>query len=431
MSKVFFLSYARPREVAQDTEPLIRQFHTDLQSKLANHVTSGPDPFGFFDRCDLEAGSPSWVASLHDALIQHPIGVVLLSPDYLDSARPWCRWECLYMVQRNEALDRLKPALQHDAPKALLMLNWGNPSQSGFPKDFPHETQRMGESIADGNSDDIEAVKQVCERGLRSVMELATAGDAKVTSIYVRFVQCLARHIARQFALWTAVAARQFDLPLPPPFQGQGWTPAVASSAGQPAQPPLAMRRMVYVVYLAAPPHDITEENRRQRHEVRGESDWQPFGASQHVDEFMDSLRDCRVKEWQFSYFRNQMAHCLDEAGDKQPVLFVVDPWSASKLENYREALAQYLKLSAEYGTFACPLVIWNEEDEKSVALRGEYEERVEVIFGRDRWEPVNDAKQFRERLPHVVGSLQNKIRMARTSRRPPTGSLPPRINPT
>lgn len=431
MSKVFFLSYARPREVAQDTEPLIQQFHADLQSKLANHVTSGPDPFGFFDRCDLQAGSASWVSSLNEALVQHPIGVVLLSPDYLDSARPWCRWECLYMVQRNEALDQLKPVLMQDAPKSLLMLNWGNPSPSGFPKDFPQQTQRMGESIADGNSDDIEAVKQVCDRGLRSVMELARAGDAKMTSIYVRFVQCLARYIARQWTLWTVVAGRQSNLPPPPPFDGQGWTPAVASSAGQPAQPPVAMRRMVYVVYFAAPPHDVAEAARQQRHQVRGESDWQPFSASQHVDEFMDILHDCRVKDWSVSYFCNLMPECLKEAGDKQPVLFVVDPWSAAKLENYRETLEKYQLQAADYGTFACPLVLWNEEDEKSAALRAEYEERVEVIFGRDRWEPVYDPKQFRERLPSVVGSLQSKIRMARTSRRPPTGSLPPRISPT
>ncbi len=431
MSQVFFLSYARPRPVAQDTEPLVRQFHADLQSKLANHVTSGPNPFGYFDRCDLEAGSANWVTSLNEALVQHPIGVVLLSPDYLDSTRPWCRWECLYMAQRNEALDRLKPALTHDAPKALIMLNWGNPSESGFPKDFPQQTQRLGESIALDDNDDIEAVKHVCSRGLRSVMELARADDPKATAMYVRFVQCLARYIAQQWVLWAKVVQRQFDIPLPPPFDGQGWTPAVASSSALQPRPAQATRRMVYVVYLAAPPNDVTEEDRQQRHQERGESDWQPFGAQQHVDEFMDSVRDCKVEKWPFNYFNAQMAHCLKEAGDKQPVLFVVDPWSASKLDGYRQALKQYRELSKQHGTFACPLVIWNEEDEKSAVLRAEFEERVETIFGRDRWEPVNDPKEFRDRLAYVVSSLRNKIRMARTISRPPNGSPLPRISPT
>jgi TIR domain len=436
MPQVYFLSYARPREAGRDTEPLINRFHHDLQSKLTDWLQSDTQGFGFIDRGDIEAGSSDWEQDLRNALIQHPIGVVLLSPDYISTARPWCRWEFDYLRERNQAHSRLAPQLGHEAPKSLLVLNWGNPRPDHMPKDFPQKLQRLGEAIARQDEDDIRAVNLVCDRGLRSVMNLADT-DAGARAAYQRFMDCLARHVAEQWERHRTVRDRQFDEPAPQPFQGLCWTPAIASGAAQAARPPTASRRMVYVVYLAARPDKVPGE-RADCYQRRGESDWRPFGKRAlggdrqgHADEFFDSLRNCRVEPWAFDYFRSQMDVLLSRNAGEIPLLFVVDPWTSTQLEDYRRVLFEYSRLEGRSNTVCCPVVIWNRDDEQFDELRTRFQSEVESAFGANRWELVDDPENLADRLRHVVDGLQNRIRLRLTASRPDSGSLPPRISPT
>jgi hypothetical protein len=431
MPEVFFLSYARPRsERAEDIDRLIREFHADLQSKLASHIQD--QPRGFIDTLSLKAGTPDWEADLTAALHQYPIGIALIHPDYLSAERPWCRWECKFLEERNQAIGKFRELLKGEVPSTLLLLNWAEPV-SERPHDYPHAIQGVGRAMAGGHLEEGDAMEHVERHGLASVMTLRRAGEAASATRYERVLQCMARYVAAQWRLYQVLLERQLDLPHPGRFDGQRWTYA---SSRRPPEPSRAQRRKVFVVYVAAKPNEAPDE-RAVRYRESGESDWRPFANrpsdpahAMHVDQFFDTLADdWRVEKWALPYFDRDMASLLDNHAN-HPLVLVVDPWTTSQRQSYRQLLDRYSELEKTRGTVCTPLMILDNQEPDYEELSSLFSTEVQSSFEINRWEFFHEPETLHSQLHVLVDRMQSRIRMKRSVSLPRTGSAPPRLNP-
>jgi hypothetical protein len=80
--------------------------------------------------------------------------------------------------------------------------------------------------------------------------------------------------------------------------------------------------------------------------------------------------------------------------------------------------------------SFGVPVVIWNNDDAESMALRGEFIQRIESLYPGNVVEPISRVEDLRSGIGPLVKSLQNKIRHKLASKLASTGSPPPRISP-
>lgn len=448
MPKVFFMSYARPRsnrggpdaQADESQHALIDRFYEALRKHVQGQIPGGDQlPVAFRDARNIEAGTTQWASELSAQLREYPIGLVLLAPAYLDQDRPWCRWECKYFEERNLAASNVSGALQAETPRLLLVVEWIKPFENDVPIDFPSQTQRVGESIAHGNAAHAEEVRHILREGLMNVQELAEAGTSTARTSWMAFIQLLGNEIVEQWRRWQAIDPRKRVNPAPPSFDPRlQWTPAQATNAGgqAKARPDRSQRRMVYVVYVAAKPRDVSP-HRAWRYEDLGESDWRPFagltpqGDDEPVDAYLEALEGVKVEKWPLTYFKDNMAELLAEIKDRSPVLFVVDPWTATQLDNYGGALIAYARAMSTYETFGVPVVVWNENDTESMGLRRDFAQRIESLFAGNIVEPVSQGDELRTCLITVVAGLQRKIRHKLAGNLPSNGSPPPRISPT
>jgi hypothetical protein len=314
-----------------------------------------------------------------------------------------------------------------------LILEWVKRVEgSGNPVDFPNRIQHIGDSIAGDRQADIQAVKHVCDMGLREVIGLQHDPNEQV--IYTRFVKCLGRYIVEQYQRWQKLDEAKRHYPEPRDYESTSWEPAKQSGARTAALPRAAYPRKVHVVYCAARPEEVPQD--RQPHYLQeGEGDWHPFEATDEttgtpppVAEYIKELEGEPVR-WSFRTFASDMERVLEqEIGGRHPLLFVVDPWTACNVDSYREALDRYAHLKG-VSQASRPVVILDEANAEHVPLRQQFIERVQGIFGFNGWTWANNPKQLRESLRSVVEDLRNTIRNTMASQRPITGNGPPPIS--
>jgi hypothetical protein len=445
MPKVYFLSYARPRDGGDGSLDEVDQFSEDLSTNVAALMASDGASVGFRDSRSIEAGTSSWVSELKSQLMSRPLGIVLLSPHYLERERPWCKWEYDYLSLRNQKVACLHGNLAPEVPRLLLVIDWVLTEKNDLPQDLLKFTQRVGESIAHkGDSDDVSALRFVQERGLWKTMRLAKNGhDEKAMKSYTRFVQCLAEYIAQQWNRWERfrqIAARQrMDLPMPAEFDPNNvWRSGRLTSAnGTPTvRQSRSQKRRVYVVYVAANPREVPPE-RAWRYREDGEYDWRPFGIDEdedeavHVGELVRKIEGIDVREWDFNGFCERMGEKMGMAGRRYPVILIVDPWTTTKHDRYLDALNAFVKAKFNQSAFMAPVVIWNDQDAESAKSMADFEERVAEVFGRNQWEPAQSQAQFLEALAGIIAALQRRIRNAWADGRPVDGEGLPRISAT
>lgn len=443
MPHVYFLSYARPRTARAQSLGLIDRFEQDLCDNVGQLVRSDGQRAGFRDSGSIEAGTASWCRELGEQLLAHPVGVVLLSPQYVEQERSWCKWEYQFLRCRNEAVGRLPDTLAPRRPRLLLVLDWIRVEQKDLPGDIAAEVQQVGESIAGRDPLDIAAVRYVTERGLWNTLKLVEADDPDARRAYTRFMLALSHFIVEQWSRWRMLhpqlLQRQIDLPLPPEHDpADTWGAARPTSAAQPAAARIdrAQRRKVFVVYMAARPHEVPDA-RAWRYRDDGEYDWRPFArlddeSELHIGDIMRTLEGVEVREWQFHTFYDRMEETLGLAGRRYPVLFIIDPWTTTLLEPYREVLQRYVQSHLDDEVFSAPIVLWNRNDPDTEAVRADFEERVRVLFHRTRWEPAQSQEELGEVLVGVVKALQRRIRNSAADRLPTgRGSSLPRISAT
>lgn len=416
MSRVFFLSYATPDKDDQAHRDALDRFWRDLASAVAALVTLQPggdfSSVGYRYSVDLEPGTPDWKLALATSIAEYPVGIVLRSAQYLAPDRPWCRWECLTLAERNDWADTRLGS----KPRMLLVLNWSPVQSSDVPKEFP-DAQMVQAAVASNDADDQRAVEAVFHRGLRQTIDLAE-GDKQEQNAYKRFVATLAAYTVKQWREWTdEIDKRQLDVPLPDVFQSElRWT-APSTNAGEPGQPRQLPRRKVVVVYVAAEPAKVAalSPNRTWRYDDDGEADWQPFSSTPNehpkVEAMVRSLKDIEVERWHFDYFSHQMAALLAKVGQRYPVLFIVDPWTTSQIAEYRQALEAYARLDPDRLACTIPVVIWNDADPDLAGIRADFEARVDCLFDRYRWETVESVDDFSRTLTAAIRKLQSMIR--------------------
>lgn len=437
MPKVFFISYARDRDANPNSPGLEDRFEVDLRENVSSLLPNDNERVGFRDARDIEAGTASWENELAAQLAAYPVGIVLLSPAYLERRRPWCKWECRYLDYRNALVSS---QTRSDPPRLLLILHWVKPDNKDIPAQFPGSVQHVDESIADSETEALKAIRYVLYNGLRNTLQLVDSGDATARPLYTRFLQTLAKFVVAQFRRWEVVAGSVRNLLLPPRFSvADVWTPVNPTTVEPPKpRPDRAQRRRVYVVYLAAPPSEVSPE-RAWRYRDGGEEDWQPFAGAvpgavptyqeRHVSEFVEDLSGVVVTAWPFMYFCEHMEAALSRAGHQYPVLFIIDPWTTCQLERYRKALEQYVVSRFDERFFCSPIVIWNAHDSETVQIRSEFERSVGALFNRNRWEPVIKVDEFTETLDDIINLQQRKIRNVLADESPRGGSDPPRIS--
>lgn len=447
MPKVFFMSYARPRPekgaVPGDAEEaqllLVDQFYNELSAYIRGKLINDEQAVSFRDSRSIEAGTAEWSTELHQQLGAFPVGLVLLSPAYLEQGRPWCRWECKHLESMNDYAQQHPPPGGEQPARLLLILNWVTPDERDVPPGFPSQVLRVGESIAAAKEGDLEAVRYVVGLGFKAVQELANAGDQEAKRLRTRFIQLLGDYIEKQWRRWQDVdePARK-GAPQPLAFDDKlPWVSPRPSNAATPAAPRKARTRVVYVVYVAAGPHEVPA-SRMHRYEDRGESDWRPFAGhtpaedDRQADEFFNNaIPGSKVEKWPFSSLKGSMRDLLRQANLSAPILFVVDPWTATQLQEYRQILELYAQERQGQSIFCTPIVVWNNADPEGMAQRAEFERLVKSTFAPEPWDSVVDADELREAAVTASAKLYRGIRDARSVALPNTDNPPPRISPT
>jgi hypothetical protein len=403
------------------------RFIDDLCTAVGMLLQEDEVPVGFRDTCNLEAGTPDWTRELTRALQRYPIGLVLLSPAYVDPTRVWCKWECDFLERRNAAVAALPDHGMQNKPRLLLILNWVRPDERDMPTDFPRSTQGVGESIASPNdAQERDAVRRVLKHGLAHAIQLVLDDDQEMKASYRRFIQALARYVERQWRGWLELSRDWSALPVPSPnVPMETWRMMHRGSAGH--------RQKVFCVFIAARPSEVPAE-RAWRYQDDGESDWQPFTAAdsggQRVGDIVKQLETCgiaNVEKWPFQYFVTSMSDALDAVGSRYPIVVVVDPWSVTRLPIYAGALKAFAQQELQRDLSAIPVVILDVGDSEDV--RTDFEERIASVFDRKRWQRRLAQKDLEEGLSLSVKLMQLNIRNARADNLPQTGNLPPRIN--
>jgi hypothetical protein len=386
---------------------------------------------GYRDVCNLDAGTPDWVADLSQQLLAYPIGLVLLSPSYVDTNRPWCKWECQFLARRNATAAALPNSIAPKKPRLLLVLNWVNLDSRDIPDGFPQLTQAVGEAIAGLDEQDVQAVRSVLGRGLFDSLQLVRAGDKAIETAYQRFVQVLGRYIVDQWRRWNDLNTRQIDLGTPGPF-------SLADTWRRAARPVTGARHKVFVVYLAAQPGEVAQlaPDRAGRYQEDGGSDWQPFepadSGGPRVGDVVKKLEQVgisAVERWPFDFFLRSMPQALDEAGSRYPVIVVVDPWSATRLPQYGRALREFSKEERRRVLFALLVEVSSTGDPDDAEIQADFSDRIGGLFHHTRWQRHVGANDLEEGLSLGVKLMQLNIRNARADKLSRTGSSPPRIN--
>lgn len=438
MANVFFLSYARPPAGDQDHLRAIDRFFEDLRRKVIEKLAARDSEAGFRDARGLMAGSPDWTRELAKKMQDFPIGIVLLSPWYLSHQSPWCRWEHQFLSRRNEWAEY---RLTANAPKLLLVVDWVKTNTNDIPSNYPATLQRVQESIAGGDAAAREAVRQVLEPGLLQTMELVLAGNTESIARYRQFTAVLASYVMEQWRKWeSGELAANKDVPTPPVYDPTDvWiSPLGQTNARRPPQVRTAVpsRRKVVVIYIAAQPGEV-DLMRAWRYQDDGESDWHAFAVQGGGDEILDAdsvgalvaaIPEVEVERLHFSFFSRQMEEQLRRVALRYPVLFIVDPWTVTQLKEYRETLSRYAQIESKFQAFACPVVIWNEQDTTD-EIRTEFAEKVSSLFNQYRWEETSHKEEFAQALANAIKKLQRLIRNARADRIPAVGTPPPRIS--
>jgi hypothetical protein len=434
MSKVFFLSYARPR--IKDPEALagVDEFY-ELLSKRVRRLISGAADVGFRDSCSIEAGTPDWQATLTSELAARPVGVVLLSPDYLHHDRPWCKWEFSFIKSRNEELAAIASPNSEDRPQLMLAIDWVKANPNDIPPNVLGVTQMVSDSLAEGYPDRYrDAIRFVCETGLLDTIEEAAKGVREASQAYTQFLYVLSRYIVKQWRRWQTCDLPQVSRP--PAFNPiDRWVPPQQTSS---AKPPIVRpdgRRRAFVLYFAAKPEEVTPA-RMWRYEEAGEYDWKPFarsaqdGGNSHVSAFLKGkgLDDFDFKEWQFDWFTAFQKTAQSRAGKRYPVLLILDPWTVTRLQRYQNILKKVAS-TFDAKVYLAPIVVWNLNDPDIKPLLPEFDRNVSVFFQHTRWENIDESDDIRQKVADIVTNLQGKIRKAHAASTADQWTTPPRIS--
>lgn len=429
---VFFISYARPRQGQPQMVETLDRFMAHLREAVGSLLTDvNYHQVGFRDVCNLDAGTPDWSADLTQQLLAYPVGLVLLSPAYVDTDRAWCKWECQFLARRNAAAAALPDSIAPTKPRLLLVLNWVSLDPRDMPEGFPQLTQGVGEAIAGLDAQDVLAVRSVLGRGLFDSLQLVQAGDKSMETAYQRFVQVLGRYIAGQWRHWKDLEAHQIDLGTPGPFvPGDTWRPA--------SRPVIGTRHKVFVVYLAAQPGEVAPlaPDRAKRYQEDGGSDWQPFALADSggprvgdVVKKLEQLGISAVERWPFDFFLKSMPQALEEAGSRYPVVVVVDPWTATRLPQYGKALRKFSEEERKRILFALLVEVASTSDPDEALIRADFLGGVGKLFHHTRWQRHAGANDLELGLSLGVKLMQLNIRNARADKLSSTGSSPPRIS--
>jgi len=437
MTTVFFLSYAGPDEHDKRQRNAIERFHKDLSANVRALIGLRDEQVGYWDRSGLETGTPNWEEALAKNLAKFPVGVILLSPQYLAADRPSCKWECLYLTARNDWADKQLS----NKPRLLMVLNWLKPRPEDIPDDFPKATQIVNESIVRAAPEVQRAVRAVLSRGVRRTTELSSDDDV-IRTEYTQFIWALADYIVDQWRRWQGDKRKHNEMPLPPPFsENSVWDSRLTNARSAPnPRPDSLARKKVVTVYIAAQPSQV-EDPRAWRYRDDGESDWHAFSGwaspsaddDQRIGEIVNAVPGIEVERLHFNYFADQkhMPDLLKTIGRRYPVVFIIDPWTASQLQVYRDALELCSKLEADHGACTCPIVIWNDDDPEAVQIRTEFERNVRSLFQKYQWEEVKERHEFDACLLGAVERLRRKIRNMRADESSRGGSPLVRISAT
>jgi len=430
MPNVFFVSYARPRQGQPDGIQALDRFIANLREAVGGLMKDVDyHRVGYRDVSNLEPGTSNWAAELSRRLIDYPIGLVLLEPHYVEAKRVWCRWEFDFLARRNAAVEKLPDSLLPDKPRLLLVLDWVKTDRRDIPEGVLRSAQGLTESIAGLDAHDVLAVRKVLDRGLRDSLQLV-ASDKEMEAAYTRFVQVLGRYIVEQWRRWKTLETHDFDLPTPGPCEPDaGDMTAPKGTAGQ--------RRQVFVVYVAAKPGEVKPiaPERADRYQEFGESDWQPFDKEgkfgPRVGEVVKKLEQLgiTVEKWAFRHFRSSMTDTLQEVGSRYPIVLIIDPWTATRLPDYAQALRKFSKEERERGLFALPVEISCAGGPDEAAIRADFSAGVGKLFHHARWQRSVGAQDLEEGLALGVKLMQLNIRNARADSLGPSGSPPPRIS--
>lgn len=432
MPNVFFVSYARPRQGQPEGLQAVDRFIGNLREAVGGLLKDVDySRVGYRDVSNLEPGASDWAAELSRRLIEYPIGLVLLEPHYVEPKRVWCRWEFDFLARRNAAVEKQADSFLQNKPRLLLVLNWVKTDQLDIPEGALRSAQAVTESIAGFDKDDVSAVRKVLDRGLRDSLQLV-ASDKDMESAYTRFVQVLGRYIVEQWRSWKTLETKDFNLPVPGHCElDAGNSTAPKGAAGQ--------RRQIFVVYVAAKPSEVKPiaPDRAERYQEFGESDWQPFDKDYRygprVGEVVKKLEQLgiTVDKWDFRDFRGNMTYKLKEVGSRYPIVLIIDPWTATRLPEYAQALRKFSKEERERGLFALPVEISCAGDPDETAIRADFSAGIGKLFHHARWQRHTAAQDLEEGLSLGVKLMQLNIRNARADSLSPSGSPPPRISGT
>ena len=433
---MFFLSHASTHAADEAERAAYLKFFADIENRVRGRRVGPRDAaIAFWDHRDLPAGTPEFNAGLRAALQAHPIGIVLLSPPYLSNDRPYCRWEFEALRRRNEWSSTLQ-----GRPACLLVVDWILADPSHLPVEFPQQLQRVREQIAGDQVEDANAVRAVCDRGLRDVLGLVAAGETAAQVNYERFVARLADYVVRQYDLLVE-SGGSLAVPEVEAFDGGlTWNQRGApNAASQPKAGTMADRKRIYCAVAAAHPADVEQvlPARSWRYRDEGSEDWRPFVIDPDEDrgrlaDLLNAMVEGRHVDGEISA-RPLSRHLREELTQqigKYPVILLVDPWTLHDIEGYRAWGRKLMSVADGEVDSTGVIVLWNDRDADISGEEAEraYKSAIDKAFGeRTVWAYGNAGLQ--EVFCQLVEKLRTRIRSASTPRMVRSGAPKPTLS--
>jgi FxsC-like protein len=353
----FFFSYARAD--AQDNEPLLARFLTDLETEIRTRTPLREASRGFRDITRIDLGEP-WPDALGQALQFSRVFLALYSPSYFTSE--YCGKEWTAFAERCRLHAQGSGVAR---PHLILPIVWSPVQLADYP---------LSPEVCDVHHDRVEFGDVYRQRGLRRLILLH---PDQYRQFVMEFGEYLVGLVKRHELPPSAALPDLKALPSAfhrPPEEGE-----------PPPPPPRRVKRdlgpsHVKFVILAGCADELERVRRRSEAYAADGRGWQPYLPESH-ETVAFLAQQAAVRERLSSDFIYPGEGFLDqliEARDCRNLLVVLaDPWSL-ELEPYRSCARDYDNLDFPTGTV---LILWNSQDPETQEREQALRERIDETF--------------------------------------------------
>jgi FxsC-like protein len=421
----FFMSHAREDDGLQGDD-LVSAFFTDLCGQIAQGVEDPPESVGYLDTANLDVGD-NWSEVLAEAVCTSAVFVPILTARYF--TRPYCGREWQLFETRCAEV-----AVGGQAPPLIVPILWKPPLEGSLPT-FATDLQ-FRPSARDFLDDDRRLLPELLKRGL---VQIIKGRNARYGSLYDGIVEKLAAKIVSLGNDYPLNTLAREALPALADVQPRFPSPK-AATRGSPATALVGRVPVAHFAYVAADAATGGALRANGTLYYRGDNGggWYPYAPVLNKPIALLAQRAAGDKELvaQVLEIDEQFLTKIRAAEDRrEPVILLIDPWSAARVPNLTNALANFDRL--QFANCAV-LIAWDFFDVPLPQDRDTLQGQVKAILER-RFQAGHllreqiDAGTLMQQLGNTLADLDKLLAPLRGNRRPisnETTALPPSISP-